>query len=213
VFHLLKKSVLFFCYVCLGVILCFSAPNQAVAQNMDTYVVKPGDSMWKIAVKYQVGLSEIIEANPEVANPDLIYPDQKLNIPLIDWVKRIEHDVVELTNQERAKYGLAPLRPDWQTARVARHKSQDMRDRRYFSHTSPTYGSPFQMMRAYNISFRSAGENIAMGQKTPREVVQGWMNSEGHRKNILNPNFTHIGVGYAEGGTGRYYWTQMFIGR
>jgi uncharacterized protein YkwD len=52
-----------------------------------------------------------------------------------------------------------------------------------------------------------------MGQQTPQEVVKAWMNSEGHRKNILNPNFTHIGVGYAKGGTGRFYWTQMFIGR
>jgi uncharacterized YkwD family protein/spore coat assembly protein SafA len=210
---LLKKNVLVLCYVCLAATLCFANPLQASAQNIDTYVVKPGDSMWKIAVKYKVGLSEIIEANPQIANPDLIYPNQKLNIPLIDSVKKIEHDVVELVNQERAKYGLSPLRPDWQTARVARHKSQDMRDKRYFSHTSPTYGSPFQMLKAYNISYRAAGENIAMGQRTPQEVVKAWMNSEGHRKNILNPNFTHIGVGYAKGGTGRHYWTQMFIGR
>lgn len=210
---MLKKSVLFLCYVCLGVTLCFSTQLQASAQNIDTYIVKPGDSMWKIALKYQVGLSEIIEANPQMANPDLIYPNQKVNIPLIDSVKKIEHDVVELCNQERAKYGLPPLRPDWQTARVARHKSQDMRDKRYFSHTSPTYGSPFDMLKAYNVSYRAAGENIAMGQKTPQEVVKGWMNSEGHRKNILNESFTHIGVGYAKGGKGRYYWTQMFIGR
>jgi uncharacterized YkwD family protein/spore coat assembly protein SafA len=208
-----KKSVLFLCYFCLGMTLCFVNPLQTNAQNIDTYVIKPGDSMWKIAVKYQVGLSEIIEANPQVANPDLIYPNQKLNIPLIDTVKKIEHDVVELCNQERAKHGLSPLRPEWQTARVARHKSQDMRDKHYFSHTSPTYGSPFEMLKAYNISYRSAGENIAMGQQTPQEVVKAWMNSEGHRKNILNPNFTHIGVGYAKGGTGRFYWTQMFIGR
>jgi uncharacterized YkwD family protein/spore coat assembly protein SafA len=210
---MLKKSFSLLCYVCLGVTLCFVNPLQMSAQNIDTYVVKPGDSMWKIALKYQVGLSEIIEANPQINNPDLIYPNQKLKIPLIDSVKKIEHDVLQLSNQERAKYGLSPLRPDWQTARVARHKSQDMRDKHYFSHTSPTYGSPFEMLKAYNISYRSAGENIAMGQQTPQEVVKAWMNSEGHRKNILNPNFTHIGVGYAKGGTGRFYWTQMFIGR
>lgn len=85
-----------------------------------------------------------------------------------------------------------------------------MQRNKYFSHTSPTYGSPFDMMKKFGISFRTAGENIAMGQRTPEEVVNAWMNSSGHRQNILNPNFTHIGVGYVENGN---YWTQMFIGK
>lgn len=183
------------------------------AQNIDVYTVQPGDTLWKISVRYQIGLSEIIEANPQFTNPNLIYPNQKVNVPLIDRIKAIEHDVIQLCNQERAKNGLGPLRPDWQVSRVARHKSQDMRDKNYFSHTSPTYGSPFDMLRNYNITYRSAGENIAMGQRSPEEVVRAWMNSQGHRQNILNPNYTHIGVGYAEGGSGGRYWTQMFITR
>ena len=84
-----------------------------------------------------------------------------------------------------------------------------MRANGYFSHESPTYGSPFKMMRAFGISYRTAGENIARGQRSAAEVVAAWMASSGHRANILNASFTKIGVGYvAEGG----YWVQMFVG-
>lgn len=186
-------------------------PAHSFAQQV--YTVQAGDSLWKIAVRYQVGLSEIIEMNPQFKNPALIYPGQKVNIPNYDATKSIENQVVTLTNQQRAKYGLKPLVADWQLARVARYKSADMRDRNYFSHTSPTYGSPFDMMKNFGISYRSAGENIAAGQRTPQEVVTAWMNSEGHRKNILSAGYTHIGVGYAQGGSKQHYWTQMFISK
>jgi uncharacterized YkwD family protein len=99
---------------------------------------------------------------------------------------------------------------DWQLSRVARYKSQDMSDIGYFSHTSPTYGSPFEMMRSFGISYRTAGENIAKGYRTAEAVVNGWMNSPGHRANILNSTYTHIGVGYVSQGN---YWTQMFISK
>jgi uncharacterized YkwD family protein len=121
-----------------------------------------------------------------------------------------EQKVVDLTNQERAKNGLAALKVDTTLSKLAREKSRDMSVNGYFSHTSPTYGSPFDMMKQYGITYRAAGENIAMGQRTPEEVVQAWMNSEGHRKNILSSNFTHIGVGYVASGN---YWTQEFIGK
>ena len=99
---------------------------------------------------------------------------------------------------------------DTQLSQVAQTKSQDMQKNGYFSHTSPTYGSPFDMMRDFGVSYRTAGENIAQGQRTPQEVVNAWMNSAGHRQNILNGNFTHIGVGYETSGN---HWTQMFIGK
>lgn len=99
---------------------------------------------------------------------------------------------------------------DWELARVAKYKSQDMHDRNYFNHTSPTYGSPFDMMKSFGINYRTAGENIAKGQRSAQEVVNAWMNSSGHRANILNKNYTHIGVGYVKDGN---YWTQMFIGK
>ena len=121
-----------------------------------------------------------------------------------------EQEVVELTNAERAKHGLSALQIDEALSKVAREKSRDMAANGYFSHQSPTYGSPFDMMKQYGVDYRTAGENIAKGQTTPEQVVNGWMNSEGHRANILNGNYTHIGVGYVEQGN---HWTQQFIGK
>ncbi|PFV76184.1 serine protease [Bacillus sp. AFS059628] len=123
-------------------------------------------------------------------------------------LSEFEQRVVELTNAERAKQGLSALKIDTELSKVARIKSEDMQKNNYFDHNSPTYGSPFDMMKKFGISYTSAGENIAQGQRTPEEVVQAWMNSAGHRANILNNGFTHIGVGYVESGN---YWTQQFI--
>ncbi|WP_010529661.1 CAP domain-containing protein [Lentibacillus jeotgali] len=125
-------------------------------------------------------------------------------------LSEFEQQVVELTNQERKAQGLEPLKVDTELSKVAREKSRDMAENNYFSHDSPNYGSPFDMMKQYGISYQTAGENIAKGQRTPEQVVNGWMNSEGHRENIMNPNFTHIGVGYVEEGN---HWTQQFIGK
>jgi uncharacterized YkwD family protein len=125
-------------------------------------------------------------------------------------LSQYEQRVVELTNVERAKNGLPALKADTALSKVAKAKSQDMYNKNYFSHTSPTYGSPFDMMKQFGISYRTAGENIAMGQRTPEEVVKAWMDSPGHRANILNNTYTHIGVGYVEG---KNVWTQMFISK
>ena len=181
----------------------------ANAASLSHTVVK-GDTMWKIASNYQVGTSEIIQANPQVSNPELIYPGQVLCIPQLDSsVASYEHEVVRLVNEIRQQNGLKPLTENWELSRVARYKSQDMLDNRYFSHTSPTYGSPFQMIKAFGLSYRTAGENIAKGYASPQAVVNGWMNSSGHRANILNASYTQIGVGYVAQG---HYWTQLFIG-
>lgn len=175
-----------------------------------SHTVVRGDTMWKLAVKYEVGTSEIIQANPQVSNPDLIYPGQVLTIPQVSSaVTSFESEVVRLVNEIRVQNGLKPLTANWELSRVARYKSQDMRDHGYFSHTSPTYGTPFQMIKAFGLSFRTAGENIAKGYATPQAVVNGWMNSSSHRANILNASYTQIGVGYVAQG---HYWTQMFIG-
>lgn len=120
-----------------------------------------------------------------------------------------EQQVVTLVNEQRAANGLAGLTLNESLSNVARIKSQDMHDNNYFSHTSPTYGSPFDMLKTFGISYRAAGENIAMGYQTPQAVVDGWMNSPGHRANILNSSYTQIGVGYVADGS---YWTQEFIG-
>ncbi len=120
-----------------------------------------------------------------------------------------EQQVIDLINEIRIKNGLSPLTENTALSRCAKAKSQDMHDKRYFSHQSPTYGSPFDMMKQFGITYRTAGENIAMGQSTPQAVVNAWMNSKGHRANILNASFTQIGMGYVADG---HYWTQQFIG-
>jgi len=174
------------------------------------YTVVSGDTLWKIANKTETGISELIAANPQVSNINLIYPGQKLNIPTQDQIKEYEQEVIRLVNVERTKQGLKELKYDWELARVARYKSEDMRDNNYFSHNSPVYGSPFDMMKNFGINYKAAGENIAKGQSTPEQVVKAWMNSSGHRANILSTKFTHIGVGYAKNG---HIWTQQFISK
>ncbi|MBS7299032.1 MAG: LysM peptidoglycan-binding domain-containing protein [Eubacteriales bacterium] len=180
------------------------------ASAATTHTVVSGDTMWKIAVKHEIGISEIISANSHIENPHLIYPGQVLNIPTLNQdILDFESTVVRLVNEIRVENGLKPLAEDWELSRVARYKSQDMKDNNYFSHTSPVYGTPFQMMKNFGIKYKSAGENIARGQTTPERVVNAWMNSSGHRANILNSSYTKIGVGYVKSG---HYWTQMFIG-
>lgn len=198
----LKKSIAAIAAACL---LTVSAAAQSY------YTVKTGDTMWKIASTNQVGISELLAANPQIKNSSLIYPGQKITIPAQSSATAIEDQVITLVNNERAKRGLSKLTKNWQLARVARYKSQDMATKHYFSHTSPTYGSPFTMMQNFGIHFSAAGENIAMGQRTPQEVMNAWMNSAGHRSNILSPTYNQIGVGMAKNSAGVIYWTQEFI--
>ncbi|MBQ8371879.1 MAG: SafA/ExsA family spore coat assembly protein [Clostridia bacterium] len=198
-------------FVVLVNVLLFAVMLVTSVSAATSHTVVRGDTMWRIAVKYEVGLSELRAANPQISNPDLIYPGQVLRIPAADSsVIDYEKEVVRLVNEIRAENGLGKLTYNWELCRVARYKSQDMRDNGYFSHTSPVYGSPFQMMKSFGITYRTAGENIAKGQSSPEAVVNAWMNSPGHRANILNASFTEIGVGYVADGR---YWTQMFIGR
>jgi len=201
------------------------------------YVVRPGDSMWKIAVRYGMSLNELIDANPQIKNPALIYPNERIEIPsrtpqpsvpqpsvpqpeipkpetpqpeTAPQNSALENEVVNLVNMERERRGLSLLTVNPELTRVARYKSEDMESNNYFSHQSPVYGSPFDMLRQFGVNFSAAGENIARGQTTAQSVMDSWMNSEGHRANILSSTFTQIGVGYANS-SGVPYWTQMFI--
>ena len=119
--------------------------------------------------------------------------------------------MVDLVNQERIKAGLKPLAVDLKLTELARLKAQDMVKNNYFDHMSPTYGSPFDMMRKAGLTFRTAGENIA-GAGTVERAHSALMNSAGHRANILNPNFTRIGIGIVPDGTYGLMISQMFIG-
>ncbi len=121
-----------------------------------------------------------------------------------------ESKMVNLVNQERTKQGVKPLGVNMVLVGLARQKSQDMVAKNYFSHTSPTYGSPFDMMRNAGVSYRTAGENLA-GAATTESAHQNLMNSSGHRANILNSSFNQVGIGIASGSVYGNIFTQMFI--
>ncbi|MGW7269346.1 CAP domain-containing protein [Streptomyces sp. NPDC054864] len=127
---------------------------------------------------------------------------------LAEWASA----VLRLTNAERTAAGLRPLSPDPLLTVAAQNHSADMIARAFYAHTSPDGGEPWHRASAAGSGHRAIGENIACGQRTPAEVVDGWMNSPGHRANILKPSFTHLGVGYAGGGSAGTYWTQLFGG-
>lgn len=128
-----------------------------------------------------------------------------------DSLAALETQMVDLVNSERSRAGVPALTVNVDLSNMARVKSQDMITNGYFSHNSPTYGSPFDMMKAFGISFRTAGENIAMNQSV-ENAHTSLMNSEGHRANILNPSYTQIGIGIVSDGHGSIYITQEFIG-
>ncbi|MGR9546567.1 CAP domain-containing protein [Priestia megaterium] len=182
------------------------ATHTASAAENNTYTVVQGDTLWKIAVKTKTGIHELIKANPQVKNIDLIYPNQKLNVPTKANTSE-KQQVINIVNEKRKAAGLNPLTENWELSRVAQYKAEDMHDKGYFDHNSPTYGSPFKMMKDFGIKYGYAGENIAKGQRSPQEVMNSWMNSQGHRENILSPNFKHIGVGYDARG---HEWVQQF---
>lgn len=124
--------------------------------------------------------------------------------------EELEKRVLELTNEERAKQGLDPLVWNDTLAETARAHSRDMVKRGFFSHNNPDGQSPFDRMKAAGITYKAAAENIAAGQATPEKVIIEWMNSDGHRHNILNPDLKELGVGLARGGEYGIYWTQNF---
>lgn len=156
--------------------------------------------------------------------PDTSVPEQDTNTPEVEAPEtennqqpeisadEFELKVLELVNIERAKQGLSALTWDSSLAAVAEAHSLDMAQNNFFSHTNLKGQSPFDRMKAFGISYSYAAENIAAGQKTPESVMESWMNSEGHRKNILNKNVTKLGVGYVKGGSYGTYWTQNFAG-
>ncbi len=154
------------------------------------------------------------EVKPPATKPPTTTPEVKppVSQPGNDaQLEAYEKKVAELVNKERVAAGLPPLKVNLKLSQVAEKKAEDMRDKKYFSHNSPTYGSPFDMMKKFGISYKTAGENIAKGQKTPEAVMKGWMNSSGHRANIMSTGFTEIGIGFVTDSKGDTHWVQMFI--
>jgi uncharacterized YkwD family protein len=178
----------------------------------EAYKVYKGDTFYFIAKRYGLDYTELMRLNPTVDPYNMqvgsiirLKPASNSNTStnVSDYAKQ----VVNLVNAERSKQGLKPLTINATLTKSAQAKAQDMHDKKYFDHNSPTYGSPFDQMKQFGYKYSYAGENIAMGQKTPQEVMNSWMNSSGHRANILSPNFTEIGVGYVKDGN---YWVQQF---
>lgn len=137
-------------------------------------------------------------------------PPQQNDTPQVNSSKAAE--ILNLVNKERSAAGLAGLKTDAQLDRLAQMKAEDMAKNNYFAHNSPTYGSAFDMMKNYGVPYRTAGENLAKGQKTSQAVMNGWMNSPGHRANIMEARYTRLGVGYTVDKNGTPYWVQMFAG-
>lgn len=133
-------------------------------------------------------------------------PEQE-ETPDSNVMLQLEQAAGELVNVHRAENGLKPLTISADLSVKARIKSRDMKENGYFDHNSPTYGSPFALMQSLGITYRSAAENIAMGYRSAEAVVNAWMNSPGHRANILSAIYTTMGIGFVDG-----YWTQWFIG-
>ncbi|WP_010095649.1 CAP domain-containing protein [Ornithinibacillus scapharcae] len=173
----------------------------------DFYKVSKGDSFWFIAKRYGLDYRELMRLNPNVIPTNMQIGSVIRLRPTATSPTTFEEQVAQLVNQERAKHGLSALTHRADIKNVAEKKAMDMINSNYFSHTSPNYGSPFDMLKTFGIRYRTAGENIAKGQKTPQEVMNAWMNSSGHRANILNGNYDSIGVGYYNGA-----WVQMFTG-
>jgi len=151
-------------------------------------------------------------ANPdEDTDKDQDKDDNNSNDNIISGNSQQAVQVLNLVNKERSKVGLTDLTLNNKLNNVAQLKAEDMAKNGYFSHNSPTYGSAFDMMKKYGISYISAGENIAKGQKSAESVMKAWMASSGHKANILKKEYKELGVGYAADKKGNTYWVQMFI--
>ena len=211
-------------------ILATGTAMPASAQHCD---VQRGDSMWRIAKRYNVLFKDVLELNKHFKNPHMIHPRDEVELPdgstgtstsesgtgdsdaqqseTTQAEMTQAEAVLKLVNQERAKAGVPALTLSEKLTGIANTKAKDMADKNYFSHESPTYGSPFDMLKQFGVSFSYAGENIAAGQKSAEEVMNSWMNSSGHKANILNKNYTEIGVGFYRGGQYGTQWVQLFI--
>ncbi|MBU9713425.1 CAP domain-containing protein [Evansella tamaricis] len=205
---MLKKIVL----TTIAFLLLF--PMMAGAQQIkffddppfEHYKVYPGDSFWFIGQRYNVDYRKLMQLNPEIDPYNLQVGEVIRLKEAAEHHSQFEDQVVNLVNQQRRRNGLQPLQHRADLKRVAHRKAEDMIKSNYFSHNSPNYGSPFDMIRTFGISYQAAAENIAKGQTTPEQVMNSWMNSSGHRANILNGNFDTIGVGFYRGA-----WVQLFI--
>ena len=226
--NIMKKTLFFLAAFTL---LATGVAMPASAQHCD---VQRGDSMWRIAKRYNCHFHDVLKMNKHFKNPHMIHPKDEVELPdgstgtstnnasagdsagsQTDEPTTAEmtqaEAILKLVNAERQKAGVSALTLSTKLTDIANTKAKDMADKNYFSHDSPTYGSPFDMLKHFGVSYSYAGENIAAGQKSAEEVMNSWMNSSGHKANILNKNYTQLGVGFYRGGQYGTEWVQLFI--
>ena len=196
--------------------LFFLFVKEVSAENK--HIVRPGDTFWNISQRYQVTLEWLIRSNPAIRNPNLIFPGQEIVIPsLLSETKnkninyQFESRLLTLINEERTQLGLKQLLHDNTLSNAAKLKSFDMKKYGYVSHNSPTYGNANSMLKELNISFQIVKESIGAGYDSADEIFSAWLNSPINRETVLNAGATHIGIGYANGGTHRHYWTVLIL--
>lgn len=166
----------------------------------------PADTQKSAEQPVQTPVTETPAASPATSSSS----SEAASIPSADT--SFAGEIIRLVNIERTKAGLAALTEDTGLDKTANIKARDMVMNDYFDHVSPSGVSPFDLMDANGIQYHYAGENIAMGYPTPSSVMEAWMNSEGHRENILNAHYTRIGIGIFQDTNGAYYWVQHFAG-
>lgn len=147
---------------------------------------------------------------PEPQTPQQNQPTEK--VEPVDNLSSLENQMIDLINEARKENNVDPLKTDKQLTKVARKKSKDMVQNDYFSHNSPTYGSPFDMLNKFGVEYLQAGENIAANSSV-KAAHKELMNSTGHRRNILNPQYTHVGAGIKSSEKYGYIFTQLFISK
>lgn len=173
----------------------------------DWYIVQvEGDYVGAVSKKY------IKPIYPNTSDNNSNITNNQSNSNTSDNLTNDEKETFNLINNERAKNGLSALKIDSEVQKVARIKAQDMVNNNYFSHNSPTYGSPFDMLKSFKITYKTAGENIA-GNSSNSGAVTAWMNSPGHKANILNSSYTYTGIGVVTSPKYGKLYVQMFIGK
>ncbi|MGN0649902.1 MAG: CAP domain-containing protein [Oscillospiraceae bacterium] len=181
-----------------------SAKNGSVKSGLDSYKIKvnPGAVLKVCAKKTGYKYSTVAKADAPGESP------AKSEESLLEEYRA---RVLELVNEARAAEGVGKLTTEEKLTKSAQKRAEELET--LFSHTRPDGSSCFTMLDEFDVTYWSAGENIAAGYSSPESVVEGWLNSPGHRKNILNPNFSKLGVGvaFSENGYG-IYWSQVFIG-
>lgn len=218
----MRKTSLLACITAVGIAGCTVLPVQAAEKSAISCELWNGKG-YIVAGEQVCSPEEIKELLKELCNrfpnidipdnnqpgndieaPDNNQPGNDTETPAFSYAEQ----VVKLVNEERAKVGAGALTLDKEIEAAALVRAKEIEIS--FSHTRPDGRNFSTALTDTGITFRSSGENIAWGQRSPEEVVKAWMNSEGHRANILNTNFTKIGVGYYQNGAGRNYWTQLF---